>query len=366
MNPNQSPIIPALAPAHAHAPVPPAQQPFPAPAPIARRKKTCPHCRALVRERPVEVWMIKDMVGAVVRSGLAEADSIPSELLSDDNNNGSSSTSTQQEFFSAAVMTDPWKDIFPTNNSAGARAGLRGPEAEALAAVMIRENMGMLDEEDMGIYRCVECAHEIWDGVCSHCARVYPGHRLNAYGADLDVDDDDDDDDDEDLDNLGGEVGFWDRWFPPRYFESEDEDDEDDFSDDDEEEVEVDPRTTGTMRLSGVRRIVHHETDSEEEYESSFIDDDDDDDDEEEGAEGDHSDSEEEQDHDLDDDGEFHLSVRGVRHFHPRVVTSDDELGDADEENVEDLEEDTGPLTSGRLRHRIVESDDEDDEDQAT
>lgn len=37
----------------------------------------------------------------------------------------------------------------------------------------------MLDMEDGGIYRCFDCMHEIWDGVCTSCGRLYPGHQPN-------------------------------------------------------------------------------------------------------------------------------------------------------------------------------------------
>lgn len=131
------------------------------PAPLIRRKKTCPHCRAVVREKPVEVWSIKDMVSAVVRSGLADPDAVPAELQG-----GGASEAT----------ADPWKDIFPDDT--------RGPFAD-----MLRESMGLRDEEDGGIYRCVDCNHEIWDGVCSSCGRFYPGHRIEF---DSDSQDDED------------------------------------------------------------------------------------------------------------------------------------------------------------------------------
>ncbi|KAJ7792668.1 hypothetical protein B0H14DRAFT_2930121 [Mycena olivaceomarginata] len=36
----------------------------------APRRKTCPNCRATIRERPVEVWNIKDLVAALLKSGL--------------------------------------------------------------------------------------------------------------------------------------------------------------------------------------------------------------------------------------------------------------------------------------------------------
>ncbi len=160
-------------------PVPPADgsasstQPTPsAPPPrsnlAVHRKKTCPHCRAVVREKPVEVWIIKDMVGNVVRSGLADEESIPLELRS-------SGTEPTAE----ASNADPWHSIFP------------GPAAETmLAHVLLRENVGIRDEADEGVYRCVDCAHEIWDGVCSACGRVYHGHDIDFDMSDLSDDDD--------------------------------------------------------------------------------------------------------------------------------------------------------------------------------
>jgi hypothetical protein len=53
---------------------------------------------------------------------------------------------------------DPWDGIF---------APPRSREAE---------ERGVHDDED-GVWRCVDCFHEIWDSVCSGCERVYPGHH---------------------------------------------------------------------------------------------------------------------------------------------------------------------------------------------
>ena len=136
-----------------------------------RRKKTCPHCRAIVRERPVEVWAIKEMVVTVVKSGLADIDAIPPDLLSDSaapNATGSGSNTPKE---------DPWKDIFSPLAQSG-----RGRGMEELGGVYLRERWGIRDDEDGGIYRCVDCAHEIWDGVCSGCGRIYPAHRPTNGG----------------------------------------------------------------------------------------------------------------------------------------------------------------------------------------
>jgi hypothetical protein len=55
--------------------------------------------------------------------------------------------------------------------------------------------MGMYDPEDGGIYRCIDCMHEIWGGVCTNCQREYPGHERFEDDSDEDFHDVDDDDD---------------------------------------------------------------------------------------------------------------------------------------------------------------------------
>jgi hypothetical protein len=124
---------------------------------------------------------------------------------------------------------------------------------------------GFLDDEDGGVYRCYDCMHEIWDGICSSCGRVY--HNI--------------DEEDEDFD-LGHELGS---------------DDEDDFDDDGPPWIEqlheahaLDPN----MPPDALARLVEIEAEQaanegrepdlerffpaedDEEYEGSFIDDEDD------------------------------------------------------------------------------------------
>ncbi|KAJ7704403.1 hypothetical protein B0H17DRAFT_1193649 [Mycena rosella] len=149
----------------------------------APRKKTCPHCRATVKERPVEVWNVKDMVAGLLRSGLVRGLSAgpppPPEL-----------PGTPQV---ADAPADPWHNIFryPHQHPRFHLPGLDGGEPPSV------EDMGMLDTEDGGVYRCLDCMHEIWDGVCTSCHRVYPGHTEhfdNPLGAMFGDSDDSDDD----------------------------------------------------------------------------------------------------------------------------------------------------------------------------
>ncbi|KAH7925362.1 hypothetical protein BV22DRAFT_1065167 [Leucogyrophana mollusca] len=135
----------------------------PAP-PAVMRKKTCPHCRAIVRERPVEVWGIKGMVQSLSKSGLVV---IPAPLPGNDANQ---------------APADPWAGIFRKAIDIGGAffppfmpVGFLPedePPPQGRAA-----DLGMLDVEDGGIYRCIDCMHEIWDGVCTSCGRVYRGHQ---------------------------------------------------------------------------------------------------------------------------------------------------------------------------------------------
>ena len=136
---------------------------------VLHRKKTCPHCRAVVRDRPIEIWSLKEMVATLVKSGLATG------------------------FYNAApdlpeggANADPWAGIF--------RVGVQHYPAFLEApppGAPMHELMGLHDEED-AVFRCLDCNHEIWDGVCSHCEREYPGHD----GLDFDIDGDDSSSDD--------------------------------------------------------------------------------------------------------------------------------------------------------------------------
>ncbi|KAF9224763.1 hypothetical protein BS17DRAFT_778997 [Gyrodon lividus] len=164
---------------------PPDNRPAP---PAIMRKKSCPHCRAVVRERPIEVWGVKSIAQSVGKSGLAPIQ-IPALINSPE---------------TLKANSDPWKDIFPKAGDAGRPrfpwffpgADIDDDDDIPIADIAPRgEDVGMLDMEDGGIYRCLDCMHEIWDGICTSCGRVYPGHRP-------DVDDADDDDD-------GGDVIGW-------------------------------------------------------------------------------------------------------------------------------------------------------------
>lgn len=143
--------------------------------PVLLRKKTCPHCRGVVKDRPIQVWGMKDIVDSFVKSGLLIGNFLPpAEVTSNANEN-----------------SDPWDGIFRKPVEHGLERYLGGAIGGA----------GILDDEDGGVYRCYDCLHEIWDGVCSGCGRGYPG---------IDGEDDDDfeihdvDSDDEDVDDDDG------------------------------------------------------------------------------------------------------------------------------------------------------------------
>ncbi|CAL1709662.1 unnamed protein product [Somion occarium] len=275
--------------------------------PTTRRKKTCPHCRAVVSERPVEVWALKETVTSLVKSGLVDADLISAEHEKDE----------------AETNVDAWKDIFPPLRPIGRRHGL--PDLQA------RELLGVQDAEDGGIYRCVDCMHEIWDGICSGCHREYPVHR------DLHIHDDDD----SDLDSIYAD----DFMEPPRgdgnllamllsgafanaahIPDSELHSDDDDFGDD---------------VLSDLSEGL--DVDEDEEYEGSFIDDGDD-------VEV------------LDAPPRRHPNPgrrRGRVSANPIVLSSDDE----EEDNAEQISVPGGGSSSrvAGSRSRVIHSDDEDE-----
>lgn len=104
--------------------------------------KTCPHCRSQITKRPIEIWTIKSTVQGLLKTG----------LLTD-----------VPEAEERPLPTDPWNGLFRT---------LLQQESQDE-----QDLMGVYDAED-NIYRCQDCMHEIWDGVCSSCERPYPdNHR---------------------------------------------------------------------------------------------------------------------------------------------------------------------------------------------
>lgn len=126
--------------------------------PTIVRKKTCPHCRAVVRDRPAEIWTIKNLAHLVGKSGLTN---VPPHL-------------DAQANVDRPADVDPWNGIF-RKSAHGFLPWLLADEADT--EPRRGEDVGMLDTEDGGIYRCLDCMHEIWDGVCTSCGRNYPGHE---------------------------------------------------------------------------------------------------------------------------------------------------------------------------------------------
>ncbi|KAJ7507186.1 hypothetical protein B0H11DRAFT_194178 [Mycena galericulata] len=192
------------------------------------RKKTCPHCRATIKERPVEVWSIKDMVAALLKSsllsGLSPGPPPPPALPG------------LPAPVGHVTPPDPWHNIFRYSHQHP-----RFHPAPAHREPASVEDMGMLDMEDGGVYRCLDCMHEIWDGVCTACQRVYPGHQHGEGFEEGEMFDDSDDDDGPvfwppfphmhpGVDYDGPiQLPFTAHWF---------HDDDDDEDDDDESDIE--------------------------------------------------------------------------------------------------------------------------------
>ncbi|KAI0672412.1 hypothetical protein C8Q78DRAFT_1026895 [Trametes maxima] len=241
---------------------PPPDLPANAVPPTWLRKKTCPHCRTVVRERPIEIWTIKEMVASLVKSGLSPAAVAPPAPAAAD--------------APAAVPADPWSGIF--------RPAIPAPV----------HHHGFLPD--------------IWDGACSGCGRMYPGHAP-----------DEDFDEEEEMDGemyAYEEHGFWDlnamEW--PGHYEyimdapipefiipaplpapgvaaplEEDSDSDSNFTsdhdgshssdyysedDEDEDEAPVGHPRAGRRLMPGHFAHLNDGEDGDEEgYESSFIDD---------------------------------------------------------------------------------------------
>ncbi|KAG2136027.1 hypothetical protein DEU56DRAFT_364827 [Suillus clintonianus] len=126
--------------------------------PAILRKKTCPHCRGVVRERPAEIWTIKNLAHLVGKSGLAN---LPPH-------------DEAQANADRPADADPWDGIF-RKSTQGYLPWFLADDADV--EPRRGEDVGMLDTEDGGIYRCLDCMHEIWDGLCTSCGRRYPGHE---------------------------------------------------------------------------------------------------------------------------------------------------------------------------------------------
>ncbi|KAJ6613595.1 hypothetical protein B0H10DRAFT_216747 [Mycena sp. CBHHK59/15] len=151
---------------------------------MGSRKKTCPHCRAIIKERPVEVWSIKDMVAGLLKSslvsGLSTGPPPPPALPG------------PPQRADAAHPPDPWHNIFRHSHQ---HPRFHPPVLDGQPVSV--EDMGMFDAEDGGVYRCLDCMHEIWDGVCTNCHRIYQGHNVDHDLEEGEMFDDSGDDDDD-------------------------------------------------------------------------------------------------------------------------------------------------------------------------
>ncbi|KAI1792420.1 hypothetical protein LXA43DRAFT_1093653 [Ganoderma leucocontextum] len=234
--------------------------------PVLHRKKTCPHCRAVVRDRPIEIWSLKEMVATLVKSGLATGfyNSAP------DPPEGSANA-------------DPWVGIFRA-------AGQHVFPGEPYPAP-VHQLMGLRDDED-AVYRCIDCNHEIWDGACTHCGREYPGHNGSNFD-DSDSDSDSDSDADFPFSNAaraGLRSLFRHIFQPPAHPQDHDllvddqpvdldrdgDGDTEIESVDDDFDLEERARQRAARRTAArARGVLVSESDEDDEagYESSFIDD---------------------------------------------------------------------------------------------
>ncbi|KAL1939378.1 hypothetical protein VTO73DRAFT_9934 [Trametes versicolor] len=247
--------------------------------PVWLRKKTCPHCRTVIKDRPIEIWTIKDMVATLVKSGLAPAPLLPLAPPPEE----------------GAANADPWSGIFrPANRNHDIFPDWQPPE-------LMQQLLGMRDDEDGGIYRCVDCHHEIEDGACSQCGRVYPGHNPLDHHPDEFDDDvvghwaaheilDDSMDEDEDDDFVaadhggGGGLARLPVEMIRQLFMLNGPGDADsdslytDESGDDaglaDEQLLADFVAAHPGHHAYIERVQHDDGDDEEGYESSFIDDD--------------------------------------------------------------------------------------------
>jgi len=238
------------------------------------------------------------MVASVVKSGLAQ--NFPDPPPPEDTN--------------GPAARDPWANIF--HPLPGARMGVPHPiEGD-------QGNIGMFDSED-GVYRCVDCMHEIWEGSCASCGRIYPGHEGDHFG---------DTDDEHDVAHMVDALrnGLVEGFYPVQHIF----DVVDDYSGDDDRA-------------------------SEDSYDSSFIDD-------EENAQGHRNDHNHQNAHgpiiDLTsegpsdtEDGEVRQLGRGWRHQSPAVLPPRQLSWASDDED-----EGYAPRPAVRARRvRIIEDEDD-------
>jgi hypothetical protein len=99
------------------------------------------------------------MVATVVRSRLGQ----------DFHQSGDINFKEAAPTISETPQQDPWVNIFPPTLLHPAI-----PPVEGLPS-----DLGMYDAEDQ-VYRCLDCMHEIWGGLCSQCGRHYSSHDVDT------------------------------------------------------------------------------------------------------------------------------------------------------------------------------------------
>ncbi|KAF8531929.1 hypothetical protein JB92DRAFT_2847599 [Gautieria morchelliformis] len=182
------PLLPPAAPGGNGPPPPPAapanglpaaaHPPFPN---TTNRRKTCPHCRGVVRQRPIQIYPVKDLLAILAPRPELEAQAIPKKDSRSDPN-------------------DPWKGIFRSgpiyhdsddSDDNGPWPGMEfvgglGPNPPIPPEhpdpqlppppppLLPQPPPPFIDLED-GVRRCGACMHEVWGGGCTNagCGVAY-------------------------------------------------------------------------------------------------------------------------------------------------------------------------------------------------
>lgn len=134
---------------------------------LLRKEKTCPHCRAVVREAPVEAWAVKDTVGHLY----THFDTIAKQLYPSHERPTDGPVVT-------GIGLEAWNGVFrgvTRPRALGAANAEPDAQGQNVDGDEDEGRRGFWDEEDE-VYRCRDCMHEIYGGVCSSCGRLYAEH----------------------------------------------------------------------------------------------------------------------------------------------------------------------------------------------
>ncbi|KAF9011900.1 hypothetical protein BDQ17DRAFT_1345086 [Cyathus striatus] len=169
------------------------------------KRKTCPVCRTIVQDRPVEVWGLKSMVAALAKSASWRRNP-PTGNTNNDPWHNIFQRPHPRVYNNHQTMGIDF-DMFPRwfFNATAGRNGLLDEDIddEDVDAVIT----GVRDDEDGGIYRCPRCFNEIWNGTWFDSD---DGVEDGGDGEDSHVEDEDSDEDGDDEHMEHG-------WFAPRF-----------------------------------------------------------------------------------------------------------------------------------------------------